>query len=49
MFNKIGIGTLIGAAGTIFSIIGMILDKSSQNRLIKKTIAEEVAKAVSNK
>ena len=47
--NKMNIGSLIGLLGTICSIVGMILDKQSQQRVMKETIIEEVAKAVSNK
>lgn len=47
--NKINIGSLIGILGTVCSIVGMILDKHSQQRAMRETIIEEVAKAVSNK
>jgi len=49
MFKKISVGTLIAGLGTVCSIIGMVLDKHSQQRIMKETIIEEVAKAVSNK
>lgn len=45
----INIGKIISIVGTACSIIGMILDKHSQNRIMKQTIIEEVAKAVNNK
>lgn len=49
MFNKLNVGTLIAGLGTIFSIVGMVLDKHSQHRIMKETIVEEVAKAINNK
>lgn len=49
MIKKMNMGTIIAGLGTIFSIIGMVLDKHSQQRIMKETIVEEVAKAISNK
>lgn len=49
MNKKINVGTLIAGLGTLCSIVGMILDKHSQQRVMKETIVEEVAKAINNK
>lgn len=49
MGKKLNVGTLMAGVGTLFSIIGMILDKHSQQRVMKETIIEEVAKAINNK
>lgn len=49
MNKRINMGTLIAGLGTIFSIVGMILDKHSQQKIMKDTIVEEVAKAIGNK
>lgn len=49
MFKKMSMGTFIAGLGTICSIIGMVLDKHSQQKIMKETIVEEVAKAISNK
>jgi hypothetical protein len=48
-FMNKNFGKIIAGLGTIFSIVGMILDKHSQQRMMKETIIEEVAKAVNNK
>lgn len=45
----INIGKIISIVGTVCSIAGMILDKKSQQRMMKETIIEEVAKAINNK
>ena len=49
MNKKINVGALLAGLGTICSIVGMILDKASQQKVMKQTIVEEVAKAITNK
>ena len=45
--RKIGIGTLLGVLGVALEIASVIVGGMSQKHDMKKTIAEEVAKAVS--
>lgn len=43
------IGTAISVTTTVLGLVGSVIDKKQQNKLIKDEVAREVAKAINKK